>query len=432
MVQCEACGKQIDLPFRCSYCGELLCAEHRLPESHGCLRLPKEAPEYVRERIPKQRKTNHKENRKHYQPLKSDDEFVSQGPLHFEKGPAWGKKHRKKTRKRSITAVFLLTAIILVTLVVILENPNILTQNNASLGNTNAPASSIPSFTIKPQATPVNTDSYADLVNYALSLINYDRKSKGLQDVSISSVSSGQQHADGMLKSNYFSHWDTNGYKPYERYTLAGGQGAVAENIAWQGETGNVFGIDVKLALKNMEHSMMYDDAAWNWGHRDNIINPLHNKVSIGIAYDNHNVYFVEDFEDDYVQWSLLSSSGSQIEMQGTTTKAGLTISQVGIFYDPVSDLNVQQLSNSPYDGSYDSGTYVGHVLAPPPTGSYYNPPDEGILIEATSWAQTGQSFDIAFDLSSAFAQSGTGVYTLYLWTDSNTYLTTYSIWNSG
>jgi hypothetical protein len=201
------------------------------------------------------------------------------------------------------------------------------------------------------------------------------------------------------------------------RYTLAGGQGAVAENCAWQGETGNIFGINIKSTLKDMEYSMMYNDSTSNWGHRDNILDPFHNEVNIGIAYNHNNVYFVEDFEDNYVQWSTLGSSGSQVQMSGTITQTNLT---------------VQQLSNSPYQDGYDSGTYVGQVLPPAPAGSYYSQPANGIIIIATTWSQTGQNFNITFSLSPAFAQDGNGVYTLYLWTDSNNYLTTYSIWNAG
>jgi uncharacterized protein YkwD len=53
-----------------------------------------------------------------------------------------------------------------------------------------------------------------------------------VSNITLSSVNSAQQHAENMLTNGYFSHWDTNGYKPYVRYTLAGGQGAVNENIA--------------------------------------------------------------------------------------------------------------------------------------------------------------------------------------------------------
>lgn len=39
MVQCDKCGKEVYLPFRCSYCGGYFCPEHRLPEFHDCTGL---------------------------------------------------------------------------------------------------------------------------------------------------------------------------------------------------------------------------------------------------------------------------------------------------------------------------------------------------------------------------------------------------------
>ena len=36
MVQCDYCGKDEYMPFRCKYCGGYFCAEHRLPEMHNC------------------------------------------------------------------------------------------------------------------------------------------------------------------------------------------------------------------------------------------------------------------------------------------------------------------------------------------------------------------------------------------------------------
>ena len=42
MVQCDRCGRDVDLPFRCNYCGGYFCADHRLPEFHGCTGLYRE------------------------------------------------------------------------------------------------------------------------------------------------------------------------------------------------------------------------------------------------------------------------------------------------------------------------------------------------------------------------------------------------------
>jgi len=44
MVQCDRCGKDDDLPFRCNYCGGYFCSEHRLPEFHECTGLYQQRP----------------------------------------------------------------------------------------------------------------------------------------------------------------------------------------------------------------------------------------------------------------------------------------------------------------------------------------------------------------------------------------------------
>ncbi|MHA2393819.1 MAG: AN1-type zinc finger domain-containing protein [Promethearchaeota archaeon] len=36
MVECELCGKDTYMPFRCNYCEGYYCSEHRLPENHNC------------------------------------------------------------------------------------------------------------------------------------------------------------------------------------------------------------------------------------------------------------------------------------------------------------------------------------------------------------------------------------------------------------
>jgi len=39
-MKCEVCGKEVLLPFQCSYCKFYFCADHRLPEDHDCPNLP--------------------------------------------------------------------------------------------------------------------------------------------------------------------------------------------------------------------------------------------------------------------------------------------------------------------------------------------------------------------------------------------------------
>ncbi len=50
MPECAYCGKKISLPFKCKFCGQEFCMEHRLPENHDCPKL-KEFKEKSKEDI---------------------------------------------------------------------------------------------------------------------------------------------------------------------------------------------------------------------------------------------------------------------------------------------------------------------------------------------------------------------------------------------
>ena len=485
MGRCEICGKEIDIPFKCAYCGGYFCYEHHIPENHNCQKKPTVTAEGIRApRFPKENPREigtcprcHRDGskvikfnsekaifkcwncglvygqkkifpyyyfrvRKHKRVRKPQPEtspitvtpYVPRNPQAV-KAFEHSEKKRKITKNQVIVGV--LIAIGLIAAIIVIVN-----VNNPFLSNIGLPSSTPSIFqtpnsnhflpspnptyslpTIAPTATP-SAEDQQDLVNYALSLINTDRQLAGLQNVTLSSINSGQIHADDMLKNGYFSHWDTSGYKPYMRYTLAGGKGAVAENIGWVGDW-ETARISLKQALNGSEWGMMYDDAACNWGHKDNILNSMHNEVSIGIACDSNNVYFVEDFINNYVSWSQLSVGGNEVTMQGTTQTQTNNIQQIAIFYDNPVPLTVNQLGQSPYNGGYDPGTFVGLVL----TGN--RQAQNGITITADNWQQNGNNFQISFSLSQAIAVYGKGIYTLYLETGYSTAdsLTTYSIW---
>ncbi|NWG10626.1 hypothetical protein HXY33_02580 [Candidatus Bathyarchaeota archaeon] len=51
-MKCQKCGTEAFLPFKCLYCGEYFCSEHRLPENHNCprmeeARMPKEETQEI-------------------------------------------------------------------------------------------------------------------------------------------------------------------------------------------------------------------------------------------------------------------------------------------------------------------------------------------------------------------------------------------------
>jgi hypothetical protein len=299
--------------------------------------------------------------------------------------------------------------------------------------------SSVASLTVY---SPVITNGAADvsypadyetLAAFAVSLINTDRANQSASAVSLGTNQAAQQHADSMLKYDYFSHYDTQGFKPYMRYTLLGGVGAVTENLAFITWPSNHFNSLASLegSISVLEHGMMYNDSACcNNGHRLNIVNPLHNRVAIGLAYNSTSLFFVEDFENYYANLSYNVSSSYQFSMNGNFTAPVAKPSQIYVTFDSKPSAETpEQLDAGPKD--YDPGYLLGGVL--PPCDDTCPALETGATVHASVWVITPESLEISFDLSPFIRAYGTGVYTVYLLTgaDTGSALTSISIFVS-
>ena len=271
-----------------------------------------------------------------------------------------------------------------------------------------------------------NTGS-GPLINYTLGLINKDRQSNGLGNVTLSNITSAQQHADSMLDNNYFSHWDIYGMKPYMRYTLLGGLGAVQENIAYTESQDKACigslctdvggGINLTGSLSQMEYNMMYNDSGCcNNGHRDNILSPSHNQVSIGVAYNGTSVYLVEDFINNYITWlnnTPRINRSYQTVLEGHISP-GYNLSSIEISYDPpVVSMSLSQLDQT---SEYGYGTAIAGVVSSPL--QYYK--SIGTIV-ADSYYVKGSNFFVSFDMNKLIVGNGPGEYTVMVWLNGTT-----------
>lgn len=263
---------------------------------------------------------------------------------------------------------------------------------------------------------------YCTLASYALGLINADRAANGTGPVVLDYNQAAQQHADSMLYYNYFSHFDTQGYAPYMRYSLLGGQGADFENVAFFYYSSPHFLStgSVENAVQSLEQSMVYNDSTCCAnGHRDNILSPLHNRVSIGVAYDSTHVYFDEEFENYYLNLSLTvtgpnASNPYYVTLTGEPTQTVATPNALYVAYDSTpSPMSAEQLDSGPRE--YGPGTFVGGVL--PRTGFFGGCGQfaTGTTECADRWLFTPTTVNIAFSLGPFIQDNGPGVYTLYL-----------------
>jgi hypothetical protein len=267
-----------------------------------------------------------------------------------------------------------------------------------------------------------------------LDLINADRAKFGLSPVRLGTNPAAQQHADDMLAKYYIGHIDSGGMKPYMRYTLAGGLGAVGENAAYAGtddpnDQRLYAPIVPRERLAQLQFAMMYDDADSNWGHRDQILEPQHQVVNIGIAFTQTRLALIQHFEENYVTFTQPPSLTNGTLTLGGAIDATLgRLQSVDIYYDPTPQAYTHaQLLAQPH--SYSIGTSSQpaiQVIPPAPPGSLYPSLPPYVAI-AQSWMGTGNSFQITANIADRITRPG--VYTLLLWArDTNYPLTTISL----
>jgi uncharacterized protein YkwD len=281
-----------------------------------------------------------------------------------------------------------------------------------------------------PESTLQNTPSVSVLYQHALDVINKDRRANNLPPVQLDNNQAAQIHAEDNLKQRTLSHYMSTGEKPYMVYTRYSGTGYVAQNVASRmydiSQCQKPFvacpAIDPVQAIDESEDEMMNNDAASNWGHRDNILDKNHNYVSIGIAYDQYSFFLVQNFENKYIDSvNPVIYENGKVSISGNLI--GKTIGSVGIAYDPLPTGTIYQMHKD--DGFYLLDTTYAAVFKPAEGGMYYLP-SQFSFIEADSWSQTGNNVNISFDLNSLISKAG--VYTVVANTDDNVPLTSYSI----
>lgn len=123
MGVCQLCKKEVEIPFRCNYCGQQFCSEHRLPENHLC--------------------PGNYEVRSRKQLVRKHDGFSKDtGSSFIRVGSRRSKKHdyrvKKKEGGRLGAIVFIVICIVVIGYFSILENKgDILGQINEELDKVN-------------------------------------------------------------------------------------------------------------------------------------------------------------------------------------------------------------------------------------------------------------------------------------------------------
>lgn len=263
------------------------------------------------------------------------------------------------------------------------------------------------------------------LYGRALDAINSHRMEMGREPVRLSDNAAAQIHAQDVLEQLSLSHYMSSGEKPYMTYSMTGGAGYVAQNAAFVGydrpEQCGGYVLCTKInpssGMLDQHNGMMFDDAHANWGHRDNILDPHHTHVSIGVAYTDYTLAFVQNFEARHIEGAgaaggpanpiSLDSSG-KIKVAGRMD-AGLDVHSIAVHYDPLPSTQTYRIHVN--DMSYGLGEAIAYIFEPHPRG--YVSTGETLLV-ADRWSVSGGSVLIEFDAPAAMAENG--AYTFNVW----------------
>lgn len=162
---------------------------------------------------------------------------------------------------------------------------------------TSVPTVSVSTVTLKPNLRHIEEK------RYMLSLINAEREKAGVGAVTLGDNIAAQLHAEASLDNCFSSHWGIEGLKPYMRYSLAGGYQSNGENGS--GLDYCIKASDGYRANGSIEQEIRQTMGGWmsSPGHRQNILDPGHKRVNIGIAWDRYNTAIYQHFEGDYVEF---------------------------------------------------------------------------------------------------------------------------------
>jgi len=151
-----------------------------------------------------------------------------------------------------------------------------------------------------------DSDSALELKLLQLEIINASRKEYKASPVKLDILASrvANKMCTESAHGSYIGHYNTRGEKPYHRYAFAGGLDHVSENAAGEMFTG-YYKVNNQTILAMMKdfHSAFMREKAPHDGHKQTVIEKVHNHVGIGFYLDNHQFRYYEEYIDRYYEF---------------------------------------------------------------------------------------------------------------------------------
>ena len=228
----------------------------------------------------------------------------------------------------------------------------------------------------KPPPTPVPVPALDDLRMVVLEMLNAQREDAGVPPLELGNNGAAQVHAEAARDGCFTGHWGLDGTTPGMRYALAGGYQVNAENM-----TGLNYCIQPQENFRRITdlESSVRDAAGTLIGspdHYGTAISDRFQMVNLGIAWDVHIVWIVQQFEGDYVRSRQLPGiRETDLTLAGRIVNAARAdVDQNGvkvdIYHHPLEPLTRGQVART---HCLDIGEIVATLIPPAPPGYSYD-----------------------------------------------------------
>jgi hypothetical protein len=173
-----------------------------------------------------------------------------------------------------------------------------------------------------------------------LRMVNDERSQAGLTLLRLDPLACAvaADHAFDMAQREFLSHWGSDGRKPYQRFSFAGGTDAVQENASSADDILSVTPAGVLKDLRDMHLSMLNEKPPED-GHRRTILFPPHTHVGFGIALQGYHLRLDELYLAKYVRLDPVlqrAKPGQSVLVSGRVLNLQYVLAGIDLYYEPL------------------------------------------------------------------------------------------------
>jgi hypothetical protein len=242
-----------------------------------------------------------------------------------------------------------------------------------------------------------------------LDLVNAERSQAGLSALQLDDLACkvANDHARDMANGHFLSHWGSDGRKPYQRYSFAGGIDAIQENVSAADNILSLTPNGVAGDLADM-HTAMHAEKPPNDGHRRAILASQHTHAGFGIALNGHSLRLSELYVSRYLEVNPFPQKAKRrttVVLSGKLLNPAHFLHEVDVFFEPLPTPPSVDWLRTP-QGYALPDEYVG-LRPQAPHGAHYGDGSTGDY----EWGSNGK-----FRVPAKLSRDVPGIYTIVFW----------------